>query len=332
MPPKSKKVQEKIISPKSSSPKNKTKRCPKGEQRNPKTGLCEKKIEKVEKMVEKQNPQKQIEMRDKPKNLSKMTMKEKDIYEKRKTCIDTYRKKLPSLIEELEESQEKLSEEEESPKSESPKSKTNFPKKLTPKSKSSPENTKSAPSKMNILQFHSKSKLLPKNSPLPPTAMRDLSNFSKHNVEYEGKVYPTVEHAFQAQKGGCLIKINKDKKSIEKIPLEKEKQEEFIEKVRALETAEQAKSAGGKGAMKTAGIAMDPVCWDSKRNNIMDALIRSKVERHEDIRNILDIVKQQNIQLVHFSRMDMEWGAHVNPNTNEITGKNKLGELYMSLL
>jgi len=43
MPPKSKK------SPQEISPKNKTKRCPKGQQRNPKTGDCEKKVEKQEK-------------------------------------------------------------------------------------------------------------------------------------------------------------------------------------------------------------------------------------------------------------------------------------------
>lgn len=132
MPPKSKKNID-PVSPKSGSPKNKTKRCPKGEYRNPKTGVCEK---KVEKMGEKQ----QIEMREKPKNLSKMTIKEKDIYEKRKSCIDTYRKKLPSLMDKMQESQEKLSEKlaesgkksleskEKSPESESPKSKTPSPK------------------------------------------------------------------------------------------------------------------------------------------------------------------------------------------------------------
>jgi len=70
---------------------------------------------------------------------------------------------------------------------------------------------------MIIMKFHSKSKVLPKTSQLPPTAMRDLSNFSKHDVEYEGKVYPTVEHAFQAQKGNCLVDkkgqtISEDKK------------------------------------------------------------------------------------------------------------------------
>ena len=102
MPPKSKKNID-PISPNSGSPKNKTKRCPKGEYRNPKTGVCEKKVVKGEKPLEKQ---KQIEPKRPPKNLSKMTMKEKDIYEKRKSCIESYRGKLPSLIEEKSEEQE----------------------------------------------------------------------------------------------------------------------------------------------------------------------------------------------------------------------------------
>ena len=131
MPAKSKKVQEKTTSPKSGSPKNKTKRCPKGQVRNPKTGICEKKIEKGENPFEKQKPQKQIEMRENPKNLSKMTIKEKDIYEKRKSCIHNYRNKLPSLMEESEEStksKEQKKSEEKSPESESLKSKTPSPK------------------------------------------------------------------------------------------------------------------------------------------------------------------------------------------------------------
>lgn len=137
MPPKSKKNLG-AISPKSSSPKNKTKRCPKGEYRNPKTGICEKKGEKTMKMTrEKQKLPRQIEPKKPPKNLSKMTMKEKDIYEKRKSCIKVYRDKLPSLIEK--ESQENESEENTSePKPESaektpPKTKKTLKQKRCPK-------------------------------------------------------------------------------------------------------------------------------------------------------------------------------------------------------
>jgi len=115
MPPKSTKSKK---SPPEKSPKNKTKRCSKGEYRNPINGLCEKKIEKDEKIGEKQKPQKQIKMRVPPKNLSNMTIKDKKIFEQRKSCISAYRNKLPSLMEKISEN---------SPKS--PESKTPSPKK-----------------------------------------------------------------------------------------------------------------------------------------------------------------------------------------------------------
>ena len=131
MPPKSKKVEEKSL-PK--SPKNKTKRCPKGEHRNPITGVCEKKKErdvieptettepskkepkklkepkepikkepkklketKEKKTIEKQ-PKEKRQMREKPINLKKMNKTEIKIFEQRRDCIQKYRKKIPSLL------------------------------------------------------------------------------------------------------------------------------------------------------------------------------------------------------------------------------------------
>jgi hypothetical protein len=148
MPPKSKKVEEKS-SPK--SPKNKTKRCPKGEHRNPITGICEKKkereiieptdiIEPIEKESKKikepkklkepkekkikepkqikepkekqikepkeKNQKKKTEIREKPINLKKMNKTEIKIFDQRRACIQKYRKKIPSLLEGSQESEE----------------------------------------------------------------------------------------------------------------------------------------------------------------------------------------------------------------------------------
>lgn len=114
MPPKSKKSPLENIE---KSPKNKTKRCPKGEVRNPKTGLCEKKGEKTMKILEKQKQPKQIEQKNPPKNLSKMTVNDQKVFEQRKSCIESYRGKLPSLIEEKSEEQETESTEKTPPKS-----------------------------------------------------------------------------------------------------------------------------------------------------------------------------------------------------------------------
>ncbi len=188
-----------------------------------------------------------------------------------------------------------------------------------PKSPSTPLPPKS------YLMFHSKSKDIDAFG-LPKDAMRRLSNFSMDSVEYDGHVYPSVEHAYQAQKYVCsnkpeLVKMFYDG---------------------TLDTAEKAKSAGGKGGMKKHGAALDFACWsdkrptnqggmvfDSKGERIMQDLIESKVKRNPEIRDILKILRKNNVGLVHFSRMDMTWGAHMNEAKTEIIrGENKLGDIY----
>jgi ribA/ribD-fused uncharacterized protein len=178
-----------------------------------------------------------------------------------------------------------------------------------PKSKTPLTNTKT-PHTM-VLQFHSKSALL-KNHILPPDALRRLSNFSEDSVEYDGNVYPTVEHAYQAQKYMCSNKP------------------ELVQMFYngTIQTAKDAKTAGGKAGMKKYGAALDLECWNQNQDNIMMALIESKIRRNEYIRSILKIVYENNVKLVHFSRTDMYWGAHVNPDGSIKTGLNKLGEIY----
>jgi len=164
------------------------------------------------------------------------------------------------------------------------------------------------------MQFHSKSKKT--EPPFSPTAMRDLSNFSDHDVSYDGNTYRTVEHAFQALKYSCTNKP------------------ELVDTVRlkfADKTGVEAKSSGGKGAMQIWKVALDVACWENKKVGIMKDLIASKMERHPEIRQIIKVAKENDITLVHFSRSDMYWGAHVNDTgTGLKNGQNMLGKLYMS--
>lgn len=162
------------------------------------------------------------------------------------------------------------------------------------------------------MQFHAKAKLLPKNSSFSSTSMRDLSNFSGHDVEYDGKIYPTVEHAFQAQKYLCTEKP------------------EMVEIVRNFKTALEAKSAGGKNGMKKNGVSLDIEKWNKIKDSLMRELIKSKINRHPEIKEIVSIANKKNIKLVHFSRSDMYWGAHVDEDGNIKKGENLLGEIYMS--
>lgn len=164
-----------------------------------------------------------------------------------------------------------------------------------------------------IIQFHSKSKKT--ELPFSETAMKDLSNFSSFDVEYDNHIYPTVEHAFQALKYSCT----------EKPELVHAIREQYADK-----DAIAAKSSGGKGAMKKLKVNLDINCWNTVKDEIMKKLIASKISRHPEIRQIIEIAKQHNYRLVHFSRTDMYWGAHVNESGTEIKdGLNKLGEIYM---
>jgi ribA/ribD-fused uncharacterized protein len=137
-----------------------------------------------------------------------------------------------------------------------------------------------------------------------------LSNFADFSVEYDGEIYPTVEHAYQALKYTCTNKP------------------ELVEMVRKLDTPEKAKSAGGKGGMSKQGAVLDIECWNNKKDNIMQDLVKSKISRHSAIRDILKTAKDQHIFLVHFSRFDMEWGAHVDSDGKIKKGENKLGVLF----
>lgn len=166
-----------------------------------------------------------------------------------------------------------------------------------------------------VLQFHSKSALL-KNNVLPPDALRRLSNFSEDSVELDSNIYPSVEHAFQAQKYLCS---NKPELVIM-----------FYNGT--IKTAAEAKTTGGKGGMKKRGAVLDIECWDKTKDRVMDTLIKSKIQRNEYIRSILEIAANNNITFVHFSRSDMYWGAHMNEDGTIKKGLNKLGELYNKYL
>jgi predicted NAD-dependent protein-ADP-ribosyltransferase YbiA (DUF1768 family) len=197
-----------------------------------------------------------------------------------------------------------------------------------------------------FLQFHSKSALMKGNEfkplldqGLPETAMRDLSNFANFSVEYNGKVYPTVEHAFQSQKYLYATysepKSKKTKKNEIIATTQKESLEDIMNRftVDGELTALQAKTEGGRKTMEERGYTLDISRWATHSVPLMQELIQSKIERNPEIKQILNILKQFNVQLAHFSRSDMKWGCHVSEDGKTIkNGSNKLGEIYNQIM
>jgi len=193
-----------------------------------------------------------------------------------------------------------------------------------------------------IMQFHSKSAILKEShdkpyldAGMPNTGMRDLSNFAEFSVEYGGKIYPTVEHAFQSQKYVYAKKLEP------KIPKKNAKKKDQEDEPKPLDdilasftvdggmTALQANTAGSKASMEKNGYALDVARWERESVPLMEELIKSKIERNEQIKTILKVVRQFELKLAHFSRSDMKWGCHVTDDVKD--GKNLLGEIYNRL-
>lgn len=165
---------------------------------------------------------------------------------------------------------------------------------------------------MKALLFHSRSKEL-QSDILPSNAPRLLSNFALLDVEYQGVIYPSVEHAFQTAKFAFTNKPN-FKLSADVTPL-------------------QAKKTGSKTGMKTMGAILDVKAWDQASNEIMKTLLQSKIERHGVIRDILKTCRDQNIKLIHFERgRNPKWGAVYDATEDKIVkGNNLLGNYYTHL-
>ena len=175
-----------------------------------------------------------------------------------------------------------------------------------------------------MLQFHSKAKLLTDikllNAGMPATALKDLSNFSEHRVEYNGLVFPSVEAAFQSQKYSMA--------QFKDVEITKAKAEEIIRKFAAWGPLE-AKKNGGRKGMDKFGFTLNVELWEKESVSIMKALIKSKIEKNPDIQNILKIAKQFQLSFAHFSRSDMKWGCHLEKDGSRIkVGDNLLGDIF----
>ena len=156
---------------------------------------------------------------------------------------------------------------------------------------------------------------------LPENAGKLLSNFAELPVRWRHHTYPTVEHAFQGAKY-----LFSNHPEIEK---------EFREGGAIGPSPVDAKNAGSKSGMKKKGALMSLSNiqeWDAQKEGIMRELIEDKVKRHPLLRDILKSCEKHRIPIVHFSRTDMEWGAHLHDDGLSIKkGNNKLGNLYMQI-
>lgn len=122
-----------------------------------------------------------------------------------------------------------------------------------------------------------------------------LSNFSAHSVSLQNKIWPTVEHYFQAQK---FIGSK------------------FEEEIRNLETPMEARNRG-----KDKGLPLR-TDWEQVKNDVMREAVYAKFSQHKNLLNLL--LKTGDAYLVEHTSNDSYWG-----DGGHGRGRNMLGHVLM---
>lgn len=122
-----------------------------------------------------------------------------------------------------------------------------------------------------------------------------LSNFSAHNVVFEGVEYMTAEHAYQTSKF----------------------QDPAREKIKNAPSAYLAHEYGQSRGNRTEN-------WESKKDATMKEIMRAKLMLHEDVKRLLLSTGNNPIEKNHPS--DEYWGIGAKGE-----GKNMMGKIWMQL-
>jgi N-glycosidase YbiA len=125
----------------------------------------------------------------------------------------------------------------------------------------------------------------------------EFSNFSAHPFTLEGKVWPTSEHYFQAQKFAGT---------------------EHAETVRNARTPSIAAKLGRSRSLP---LRAD---WETVKDDVMRAALRAKFEQHPKLKSLL--LSTGDAELIEHTRNDSYWA-----DGGDGTGKNRLGCLLMEL-
>ena len=126
-----------------------------------------------------------------------------------------------------------------------------------------------------------------------------LDNFSSFKVEYEGTFYSCVEEAYQAQ---GFVSTAPDVAS----------------KIMSSRSAHEAKQLAHEY------IELRRPDWDKVKVEIMEKILRAKLEQHPYVRKKL--LETQGYDIVEDSPTDDFWGCG-----NDRNGKNYMGRLWMKL-
>jgi ribA/ribD-fused uncharacterized protein len=124
-----------------------------------------------------------------------------------------------------------------------------------------------------------------------------FSNFSQHPIRLKGKLWPTSEHYFQAQKFAGTVH-----------------EEEVLR-------AKRPKEAALLGRSRDKPLRRD---WESVKDSIMLQAVRAKFTQHEELKAIL--LSTADAIIVERTEKDSYWG-----DGGDGSGKNRLGQILMQV-
>ena len=125
----------------------------------------------------------------------------------------------------------------------------------------------------------------------------EFSNFAPYPIKIKGKIWPTTEHYFQAQK-------------FANTPYET--------KIRKASSPQKAAQMGRSRKIK---LRLD---WERIKDNIMYEAVKSKFSQHQDLKELL--LSTGNAKIIEHTKNDSYWG-----DGGAGTGKNKLGKILMKV-
>ena len=125
----------------------------------------------------------------------------------------------------------------------------------------------------------------------------EFSNFTHFPIKLDGKMWPTTEHYFQAQKFTDIHYQEKIRK--EKSPM----------------------IAARLGRDRKQKLCKD---WESVKNNVMKKALTAKFTQHEDLKILL--LSTDETKLIEHTENDAYWG-----DGGDGHGKNWLGLLLMQI-
>ncbi len=125
----------------------------------------------------------------------------------------------------------------------------------------------------------------------------EFSNFSPHPIDLNGRVWPTSEHYFQAQKFAGT------------------------EHEEAIRLAKSPMSAARMGRSRQRPLRGD---WNSVKDEIMREALEAKFNQHPALRSML--LNTRDAELIEHTKNDSYWG-----DGGDGSGKNRLGQLLMEL-